>query len=59
MLLYKRYPTSADYENVAHTIISKYPFMQSPHGTPHVRFSLRCTVVYLEVYNPHSVCSIG
>ena len=60
MLFYKRYPTSADYENVARTIISKYPFMRSPHRTPHVRFSLPCTVVYLSsMFGYYIGCNYG
>ena len=30
MLLYKRYPTRGDYENVAREIARKYPFLKSP-----------------------------
>lgn len=30
MLLYKRYPTKGDYENVAREIGIKYPFLKSP-----------------------------
>ena len=30
MLLYKRYPTKLDYENVARDLVAKYPFLKSP-----------------------------
>lgn len=30
MLLYKRYPSKRDYENVARELIAKYPFLKSP-----------------------------
>ena len=36
MLNYKRYPSSDDYQNVARTIINKYPHLKSPTGSPHV-----------------------
>ena len=36
MLFYKRYPTSADYINVAQAVIQKYPFLRSPVGSPSV-----------------------
>ena len=33
MLNYKRYPTSQDYNNVAQTVIDKYPHLKSPTGS--------------------------
>ena len=36
MLTYKRYPSQEDYRNVAQSVISRYPFLQSPFGSPHV-----------------------
>ena len=36
MFSYKKYPTSDDYNNVARTIVQKYPFMKSPIGKPYV-----------------------
>ena len=36
MFTFKRYPTNDDYSNVARTIVTKYPFMKSPTGKPHV-----------------------
>lgn len=36
MLCYKRYPTSEDYQNIGSTIITAYPFMKSPAGSPAV-----------------------
>ena len=38
MLSYKRYPSSEDYINVGQTIITKYPFLKSPVGSPAVCF---------------------
>lgn len=35
MLTYKRYPSQEDYRNVAQSVISRYPFLQSPFGSPH------------------------
>ena len=36
MFTFKRYPTNDDYSNVACTIVTKYPFLKSPMGKPHV-----------------------
>lgn len=36
MLYYKRYPTKEDYQNVGSAIITTYPFMKSPAGSPAV-----------------------
>ena len=42
VLEYKQYPSNEDYENVAHTVVSRYPFLRVPPraGTPHVRKTL-------------------
>ena len=39
VLSYKRYPTALDYDNVALSVIEKYPFLRSPQGTPQVYFN--------------------
>ena len=36
MLFNKRYPTSADCQNVGSTVIAQYPFLRSPAGSPAV-----------------------
>ena len=36
MVVYKKYPSSDDYINVARTIVNRYPFMKSPTGKPYV-----------------------
>lgn len=45
MLGYKQYPSNEDYENVARTVVSRYPFLRAPPraGTPHVRKTLMLT----------------
>ena len=40
MFSYKRYPSGADFYNVAREIVTKYPFMKSPVGKPYVRTDL-------------------
>ena len=37
MLRYKRYPSRDDYVCIARAVLSQYPFLKSPTGTPHVR----------------------
>ena len=46
MLACKRYPSRDDYNNVAHTVCSKYKFLKSPAGAPNV--SIKNT--YLKFY---------
>ena len=36
MLCYKRYPTSTDYVSVGRSVVSAYPFLKSPAGSPAV-----------------------
>lgn len=36
MLKFKRYPTKEDYLNVSRVVVTKYPFLASPVGTPTV-----------------------
>ena len=42
MFAYKRYPDKDDFQNVARSIVSKYPFLKPPHGSPYVS----CIFVY-------------
>lgn len=46
MLNYKRYPTSQDYYNVAQSVITSFPYLKSPTGSPHV-----CVSMYLLIIN--------
>jgi len=54
MLRYKRYPSRDDYVCVARAVLSQYPFLKSPTGTPHVR-ELRTMVLC----GPLCMCVLG
>lgn len=49
MFTYKKYPQPEDYQNVARCVVSKYPFLKSPVGSPHVSIQF-CFFSYLHLY---------
>lgn len=46
ILAHKRYLTPSDFDSVGKTIISKYSFLSSPRGSPHVSLFKLCIILY-------------
>lgn len=60
MLVFKQYPTVDDYICVGRSVITNYPFMTSPAGTPYVSMVLLyMTCMYASLCRPHCLSYMG